>query len=101
MLKRLEVMSLTMCMGQVAEGLEQSDWNKMKGGAHQLKGASGYVGAGRLHYVCYHIQNAYHQEDYETMVGYYPLLVETCIEFKRFSRRYLANKKGNNFLVLL
>lgn len=71
MLKRLEVMSLTMCMNQVAEGLNEKDWNKMKQGAHQLKGASGYVGAGRLHYVCYHIQNAFHFEDYQKMVDYY------------------------------
>jgi len=28
------------------------------------------------------------------MIDYYPLLVETCIEFKRFSRKYLADKKG-------
>ena len=59
MLKRLEVMSLTSCLNQVAEGLNARDWLKMKQGAHQLKGASGYVGAGRVHYICYHIQNAY------------------------------------------
>ena len=53
-------MSLTTCMQQVSEGLNQKDWNKMKQGAHQLKGASGYVGAGRLHYMCYHIQNAFY-----------------------------------------
>ena len=26
------------------------------------------------------------------MVDYYPLLIEQCIEFKRFSRAYLANR---------
>ena len=62
MLKRLEVMSLTACMGQIAEGLNTKDWTKMKQGVHQLKGASGYVGAGRIHYVCYHIQNAFHND---------------------------------------
>lgn len=55
MLKRLETMSLNMCMSQVAEGVNEQDWDQVKQGAHQLKGASGYVGAGRLHYVCYHI----------------------------------------------
>lgn len=55
MLKRLEVMSLTTCISQVAEGLNNKDWTKMKQGSHQLKGASGYVGAGRVHYCCYHI----------------------------------------------
>ena len=29
------------------------------------------------------------------MREYYPLLVEKCIEFKRFSRKYLARLKSN------
>mgnify|MGYP000867874157 CR=1 FL=1 len=94
MLKRLEVMSLTSCMTQVAEGINQQDYNKMKQGAHQLKGASGYVGAGRVHYVCYHIQNAYQTNDFARMVEYYPMLVEYSIEFKRFSRKYLSDLKS-------
>ena len=94
MLKRLEVMSLVSTMAQVADGLNTKDWAKMKQGAHQLKGTSGYVGAGRMHYVCYHIQHAYHMNDFQTMIDYYPFLVEYCIEFKRFSRRYLAELKG-------
>ena len=34
MLKRLEVMSLTTCISQVAEGLNDKDWAKMKQGSH-------------------------------------------------------------------
>lgn len=94
MLKRLEVLSLSQCMSQVAEGVNEGDWGKMKAGAHQLKGASGYVGAGRVHYACYHIQNCFHQDDFEGMVAYYPFLVEYCIEFKRFSRKYLTELQG-------
>jgi len=55
MLKRMETMSLNRYVNQVAESLNNKDWNNMKHGAHQLKGASGYVGAGRIHYACYHI----------------------------------------------
>lgn len=94
MLKRLEVMSLNSCIEQVAVGLNSKDWQKMKQGSHQLKGASGYVGAGRVHYCCYHIQNAFQQQDFDKMVDYYPLLIESCIEFKRFSRQYLAKLKS-------
>ena len=102
MLTRLEVMSLTSSIQQVAEGLNTKDWQKMKSGAHQLKGASGYVGAGRVHYCCYHIQNGFMLDDYQKMVEYYPLLIESCIEFKRFSRRYLANLESKldfHFLI--
>ena len=51
-----------------------------------LKGATGYVGAGRLHYICHHIKEAFANNDTQKMCDYYPLLVEKCIEFKRFSR---------------
>ena len=94
MLKRLEVMSLNSCLNQGSEGMVQRDWNKMRQGSHQLKGASGYVGAGRLHYCCYQIQNAWHAEDYNKMVAYYPLLIEYSVEFKRFSRKYLSDLKS-------
>ena len=93
MLKRLEVMTLNQCMSQVAEGIKKQDYMKIKNGVHMLKGATGYVGAGRLHYVCYHIQNAHLNNDLQKMRAYYPLLVEKCIEFKRFSRKYLASLK--------
>ena len=66
----------------------------MKQGAHQLKGASGYVGAGRIHYVCYHIQNAFQLGQHQRMAELYPLLIESSIEFKRFSRKYLAELKS-------
>ena len=46
MLSRLEDMSLNGSLVQITDGLNQKDWLKMKSGAHQLKGASGYVGAG-------------------------------------------------------
>ena len=95
MLRRLEVMTLNQCMNQVAEGVNLKDGAKIKNGVHMLKGATGYVGAGRLHYICYQIQNAFHNDDLQKMLDYYPLLVESCIEFKRFSRKYLASLKSN------
>ena len=39
--------------------------------------------------------------DFQTMTDYYPFLVEYCIEFKRFSRKYLAELKGNSQTALL
>ena len=88
-------MTLNQCMNTVAEAVNQQDYDKIKLGAHMLKGATGYIGAGRLHYVCYHIKNAFFCGDYQKMLNYYPLLVEKCIEFKRFSRKYLASIKSN------
>ena len=59
MLGRLETMSLHSNMKAIAIAVESQDWNQMKTKAHSLKGACGYVGASRLHYACYFIQEAF------------------------------------------
>lgn len=69
----------------------------MKAKAHSLKGACGYVGASRMHYACYFIQEAYQMQQYDLMVEKYPRLVETVIEFKRFSRKILAEHRGEPY----
>ena len=90
MLSRLEKMSLSSCLSQITEARNRQDWQAMKAAAHSLKGASGYVGAGKVHYACYYIQKAYNNNDFEGMMNYYPLAVEACLEYKRFARQYLA-----------
>ena len=62
----------------------------MKTSSHSLKSACGYVGAGKLHYACYYLIKKFNEDDFQGMADYYPLVVEACIEFKRFSRNYLA-----------
>jgi HPt (histidine-containing phosphotransfer) domain-containing protein len=52
-------MSLNANMKLIAQSLNKQDWNEMKLKAHSLKGACGYVGASRLHYACYFIQEAF------------------------------------------
>lgn len=93
MLKRFEGMSLTNCLKMITDAMNKQDWDAMKQGAHQLKGASGYIGGSRVHYICYHIQKAHHDNNIDLMIGYYPLLVEHCIELKRFVRRYLEEQR--------
>ena len=88
-------------MKEIAEALDENDWERMRGGAHSLKGASGYVGAGRIHYCCYHMQKAYNLHDFQAMVSFYPMLVESAIEFKRYSRSYLAMKMGKFTLDII
>lgn len=59
MLGRLETMSLNKNMNKIATAMNCQDWDAMKANAHSLKGACGYVGASRLHYACYFIQEAH------------------------------------------
>lgn len=94
MLGNLEAMTLNPTMKNIIEPYEQRKYQEMKDLAHSLKGASGYIGASRLHYVCYFIQEHFVFDRHEKMVEYYPSLVEAAIEFKVFSRRIIAKFKG-------
>ena len=62
--------------------------------AHSIKGTSAYIGAGRLHYVCYFIQENFVQKHLDHELEFYPSLVEAAIEFKICSRKLLAEHNG-------
>ena len=89
MLGKLEKLSLTPALTDIAQAINDRDFNKYKSKAHSLKGASGYIGASNLHYSCYHIQECFHADNYEEMLNLYPLLIESAIEFKIASRNIL------------
>ena len=57
-----------------------------------LKGASGYVGAGRLHLICTNIKIFYKRDEFEKMIDWYPIFIESCIETKRWIRSYIASQ---------
>jgi HPt (histidine-containing phosphotransfer) domain-containing protein len=55
MLGNLEEMSLNQVLTDIIPAFENRDYPNMKALAHSLKGASAYIGASRLHYVCFYI----------------------------------------------
>ena len=76
MLGKFEPMSLLSSLEELRDAVNDKDYAKIKSKAHSLKGASGYIGAGGIHYSCYHIQEQYLNESFEKMLSYYPTLVE-------------------------
>jgi HPt (histidine-containing phosphotransfer) domain-containing protein len=52
MLSRLETMSINPNIKHITDAVNEQDFDKMKAKIHNMKGACGYVGASRLHYVC-------------------------------------------------
>ena len=90
MLAKLEVLSLNPMMREIAIAVEERDYQRFKSKAHNLKGASGYVGAAIIHYTCYHIQQQFQEGNLENMLEFYPLLVEASIEFQIVSRIIIA-----------
>jgi HPt (histidine-containing phosphotransfer) domain-containing protein len=55
MLKKLEGMSLIPNLREIAIAVDAADFSAIKQKAHSLKGASGYIAAGPVHYCCYFI----------------------------------------------
>ena len=55
---------------------------------------SGVIRAGFLYYATCYISDAYKQKSFKQMIEYYPFLVEAAIQFKRFSRKFLAKYKS-------
>ena len=90
MLEKLEDFALTNTMKEMIIPFETMNYQKMKELAHSLKGSSSYVGASRIHYTCFFIQDNFLNKKFEKMLDYYPGLVEAAIEFKIHSRKAIA-----------
>ena len=76
---------------------DRRDYINFHSAAHTLKGSSGYVAAGRLHYQCYFIQTAYLDNDMQCMMDMYQGLVESAIELKIYSKKIIAGNKSQIF----
>lgn len=100
MLGSLEDMSLNQCLKDLVEAYDNKDYANIKAHAHSLKGASAYIGASRLHYMCYFIQHYYVEGNYEKMLEYYPSLIEASIEFKVYHRKLIAQNNGESYKLL-
>jgi len=55
MLGKLEAMTLNDVMVKFIKAYDNEEHEEMKNLGHSLKGASSYIGASRLHYICFFI----------------------------------------------
>ena len=89
-------MTLNDNMAKMTERYDAKDYTALEEQAHGLKGASAYIGASRLHYACYFVQQHYEYERFEKQLECYPALIEAAIEFKTHSRKIIAEDKGKS-----
>ena len=90
MLSQIEKTHLKSSMIKINQAVIEENWPKMNNGTLSIKSACGYVGAGKIYYACYYIQKMFADSDFPGMAECYPLIVEASIEFKRYSRRIIA-----------
>ena len=89
MLRRLEQMTLNQSMTKMANLINDKDYAEICNLSCMLKSACGYVGAGRLHYICFYIQDAIRNSKIQSIPTLYQQLVEESIAYKRYSRQIL------------
>ena len=94
MLGNFEKMTLLDHINKMKDAYDNDDHSNFKEYAHSIKGSSGYIGASRLYYACYFIQEHYVFERFDLQMQYYPTFVEAAIEFKTFSRKIIAENDG-------
>ena len=94
-LEQCEPMSLDPLISKLVLAVNNLKLDDMMQHVHNLKGSSKYVGAARLHDVCHLIQVAHHNRQPNVVLAYYSKLVEQIVDFKRLSRKMLADYNGN------
>ncbi len=58
----------------MAEGLAKTDWDRVRRGAHSIKGAAGNIGARRVSMIAAVLENALRAEDTSAAEKYWPVL---------------------------
>lgn len=94
LLPQFESSSLMPYLENIAKEFNMKEWDKVKFYVHTMKTPAGCIGASRLHYACYFIQKAFHEGDIESMIEYYPFLIETAIEVRIHLRPLVAKYSG-------
>ena len=79
----------------IAKSFDCQDWKEMRDSVHQIKGASAFIGAGRIYYACYYIQESFSNSDFYLMQKYYPLLIEACVSYKTYSCQLALDVERN------
>jgi len=72
---------------------------QVKETAHKLKSTAGYSGASHIHYACYFLQDHFINQEYKEMMGYYPTLLEACIEFRVFHKKFIQKRDKKPFVL--
>ena len=86
-------------MVDIREALQKNDFAKVSSYAQELKDQSGFVGAGKIHYASYYIEQAHKVKYIVGVKDSYCLLVEATIEFKKFMRELLADYHGKSYYI--
>ena len=98
MMEKFEELSLSKNLPNFKTYYETCDYKLFRDEAHSLKGASSYLAAGKVFCICYKLQQAYDQKQYEEEMSYYPQLIEEIIHLRVTMRKILSSKKGTDFM---
>lgn len=89
-------MSLIPDISVLNEHVDNRSWLPMEEAAHKLKSPAAYIGASRVQYSCFMIMKLFRMDDYQGMLDYYPLVIESAIELRVQLRYYIAECKSKS-----
>ena len=87
-------MTLIKNLTNMKENIESKDYAKFRAEAHSLKGASGYLAAGRVHQLSEKIQKAVDNKNYSVAFSLYPQLIEQSIILRLYIKKLLCQRKS-------
>ena len=94
MMEGFDDMSLIKNISNLKEFYEANDCKLFRGEAHTLKGASGYLAAGRLYNITAQMCSAYENKNYELVFSYYPSLIEESIILRKEIKKVLSKRNS-------
>ncbi len=98
-LSRFEEMSLFQETNELVRYVNEKNYHEIKESVHKLKSTAGYVGASHIHYACYYMQDHFLKDEIESMMEYYPTLLEACVTFRVYSRKIIAMMNNQEYII--
>ena len=94
MMENFEDMSLIKNLTNLKEFYESRDNKQFREEAHALKGAAGYLAAGKVSDITAKIQTAYFNSNYDEEFSYYPALLEEAIILRIEIKKLISQRKS-------
>jgi HPt (histidine-containing phosphotransfer) domain-containing protein len=94
MMEGFDDMTLIETLTKMKEHVQSQDFPKLRDAAHSLKGASGYLAAGRIFKLCETIHKHIDVKNYDSAIRLYPEFVVECITLRLYIKKLLYKRKS-------
>jgi HPt (histidine-containing phosphotransfer) domain-containing protein len=87
-------MTLIETLNKMKESIQSQDFPKLRDAAHSLKGASGYLAAGRIFKLCESIHKCIDTKNYDGAIQLYPTFIAESITLRLYIKKLICKRKS-------